>query len=250
VEFHELTVSGDGAVAVITLSRPRALNALSVRLRDELESILGVAESDPSVDVIVICGGERFFCAGWDLKEAVETKFASFSHRIVEFHETIYSCKKFVITAVSGIALAGGFDLALAGDIVLAAPAASFGHVEVNFGINPLVFPLARRVGTARAVELCATGRVVSAVEARQIGIVTEVIEQKAFMPAVLKRAKDVARMGGPALSAVKHAAAACEPASVSEALRREFALTEELIKDPALLTRLTDYLAGIGIRV
>ncbi|MBN2223791.1 MAG: enoyl-CoA hydratase/isomerase family protein [Deltaproteobacteria bacterium] len=250
MEYHDITVSADGAVAVVVLSRPGALNALSVRLRDELESVLTVAESDPSVDVIVISGGERFFCAGWDLKEAAQTKFASFTHRIVEFHETIYSCRKLIITAVSGIALAGGFDLALAGDIVLAAPGASFGHVEVNFGINPLVFPLARRVGTARAVELCATGRIISAEEAHRIGVVSEIMEEPDFMAAVLDRARAVAGMGGTVLAAVKESAAACHPVSVSDALADEFAVTEQLIKDPALLTRLTDYLTGIGITI
>jgi enoyl-CoA hydratase len=250
VEYRDITVSRVDSVAVIGLSRPRALNALSMRLRDELESILSVAEDDPSVDVIVISGDERFFSAGWDLKEAVQTKLASFAHRIVEFHETIYSTKKFIITAVAGPALAGGFDLALAGDMILAAPGASFGHVEVNFGINPLVFPLARRVGAARAAELCATGRIVSADEAYQLGIVTEVIEAPDFMAAVAERARSVAGMGGRTLSAVKASAAAYLPVSASEALKREFALTGDLIKEPALLTRLTEYLKSVGIAV
>lgn len=250
VEYRDMTVSRDGPLAVAVLARPRALNALSMRLRDELEAFLNAADGDPAVEVIVISGGDRFFCAGWDLKEAVQTKFASFRHRILEFHETLYCCKKLVITAVSGIALAGGFDLALAGDIILATPAATFGHVEVNFGINPLVFPLARRTGTARALELCATGRVVSAQEACRIGIVTEVIESPDFMAAVHERAFAVARMGGRVLSAVKGSAAAITPVSVSEALAREFAVTEDLIQDPALLKRLAAYLKSTGITV
>ena len=112
MEYQDITVSRDGGIAVAALSRPRALNALSMHLRDEIEAFLGSAEADPSVHVVVITGGERFFCAGFDLKEAVQTKFGSFFHRIVEFHETIYCCRKLVITAVSGIAVAGGFDLA------------------------------------------------------------------------------------------------------------------------------------------
>lgn len=249
MEYHDITVSRDGAVAVVVLSRPRALNALSVRLRDELESFLVAADDDPSIDVIVITGGERFFCAGFDLKEAVQTKFGSFRHRIVEFHEAIYRSTKFVITAVSGIALAGGFDLALAGDIVLASPGASFGHVEVNFGINPLVFPLARRVGVSRAVELCATGRIVSAEEAQRIGIVTEIIQNQDFMAAVHEHAFAVARMGGRALAAIKQSSVRCLPIPVSDALRYEFSITEQLIEDPALLKRLTGYLKSVGVK-
>ncbi len=249
MQYHDITVSRDGAVAVVVLSRPRALNALSVRLRNELESFLVGADDDPSIDVIVITGGNRFFCAGFDLKEAVQTEFNSFRHRIVEFHEAIYRSKKFIITAVSGIALAGGFDLALAGDIVLAAPGASFGHVEVNFGINPLVFPLARRAGVSRALELCATGRIVNAEEARHIGIVTEIIEGADFMSAVHEHAFAVARMGGRALSAIKQSSVRYLPVPVSDALRYEFSITEQLIEDPALLKRLTDYLKSIGIR-
>jgi enoyl-CoA hydratase/carnithine racemase len=249
VAYHDITVSRDGAVAVIVLSRPRALNALSVRLRDELESFLVEANDDPSIDVIVITGGNRFFCAGFDLKEAVQTKFGSFRHRILEFHETIYGSRKFVITAVSGIALAGGFDLALAGDMILAAPGASFGHVEVNFGINPLVFPLARRVGPSRAVELCASGRIVSAEEARRIGIVTEIIEEPDFMSAVHEHAFAVARMGPRALAAVKQSAARYFPVPVSDALAHEFSITEQLVEDPALLKRLTGYLKSLGIK-
>ena len=249
MQYHDITVSRDGAVAVVVLSRPRALNALSMRLRDELESFLVGADKDDSIDVIVITGGNRFFCAGFDLKEAVQTKFTSFQHRILEFHEAIYRGTKFVITAVSGIALAGGLDLAMAGDIVLAAPGSSFGHVEVNFGINPLVFPLARRVGVSCAVELCATGRIVPAEEARRLGIVSEIIEEPDFMAAVHERAFAIARMGGRTLAAIKQSAARYQPVPVSDALRYEFSITEQLIEDPALLKRLSAYLKSIGIK-
>ena len=248
MDYHDISVSRDGGVAEVTLCRPKALNALSMRLRDELEDFLRGVEGDPLVSLVLITGGTRFFSAGWDLKEAAQTHLSSFHHRILEFHETIYATRKFVITAVSGIALAGGFDLALAGDLILAAPSASFGHVEVNFGINPLVFPLAKRVGLGRAVELCATGRVIGADEAKALGVVNEILPQDDFLEGVGKKAREVARMGEKVLSGIKEASISALPHGIRESLKSEFAITEQLLSGDEIYERLVEYLKSVGI--
>jgi enoyl-CoA hydratase/carnithine racemase len=248
MEYHDISVYRDGGVVEVTLSRPKAMNALSMRLRDELEDFLGGVGNDPSVDLVLITGGPDLFSAGFDLKEAVQTHLGSFRHRILEFHEAIYKTKKFVVTAVSGIALAGGFDLALAGDLIWASPSASFGHVEVNFRINPLVFPLIRKVGIARAVELCATGRFVSADEARSLGIVNEILPLEDFTASARKRAAQIARMGARTLSGIKEASISALPCDITESLKSEFSITEKLLAEDELYDRLVAYLTSIGL--
>ncbi len=248
MDYHDISVFRDGGVAEVMLSRPKAMNALSMRLRDELEDFLGGVGNDPSVDLILLTGGADVFSAGFDLKEAVQTHLGSFRHRILEFHEAIYKTKKFVITAVSGIALAGGFDLALAGDLIWASESGSFGHVEVNFRINPLVFPLIKRVGIARAVELCATGRVVVADEARSLGIVNEILPHEDFTASARKRAAEIARIGGRTLSGIKESSISSLPCDITQSLKYEFSITEQLLAEGEIYDRLVGYLTSIGL--
>ena len=133
MDYKDIVVTCGNGVGKVLLNRPKAMNALSVVMRDELEDSLSRLDSDDSVSLILITGGPKNFSAGFDLKEAVESNLESFFHRIVEYHEAIYNVKKLVITAVSGFALAGGFDLALAGDMILASEKASSGSEPNNY---------------------------------------------------------------------------------------------------------------------
>ncbi|MEK8035874.1 MAG: enoyl-CoA hydratase/isomerase family protein, partial [candidate division NC10 bacterium] len=135
-------VTEEPPLAVVELNRKRQKNALSMALRDELEAALGALEADSRVKAVVLTGGGEAFSAGFDLKEVIETDFRAFAHRAVEFTEKTYFFKKPLVVAVAGPAFAGGFDLALSGDVIVAAEGASLGRPEIRFGINTLMTKL------------------------------------------------------------------------------------------------------------
>ncbi|MFQ5435869.1 MAG: enoyl-CoA hydratase/isomerase family protein, partial [Anaerolineae bacterium] len=119
VDYKDLLVSDKQGMRIITLNRPARRNALSERLRDELEACLNEAAADEAVRVVILTGGEQVFSAGFDLTEVAATEFGTFEHRAREFNTAVFAFPKPLVVAVSGPALAGGFDLALAGDVIL-----------------------------------------------------------------------------------------------------------------------------------
>ena len=165
-------------VATLTLDRPEAKNALSIRLRDEIADALDVLAVDDAVKVVVIAGAGDAFCAGFDLKEfAVEdpdfqTRLWASSDR---YHRTVLEFPLPTVAVVDGVALAGGFDLAVLCDLRVASERARFAHPEITFG-EIVYAPLHDLVGGAVARELCFTGRNVDADEAKQLGLVSSVV--------------------------------------------------------------------------
>jgi enoyl-CoA hydratase/carnithine racemase len=170
-----VTAPADG-VARITLQRPAKKNALSIRLRDEVSDALDALAADEAVKVVVITGAGDVFSAGFDLREFEQPELAdelwASSDR---FHSTVLRFPIPLGAAVNGPALAGGFDLAVMCDIRVAAATARFAHPEITFG--DVVFgPLHDLVGGAVARDLCFTGRVVEAEEAKELGLVSSVV--------------------------------------------------------------------------
>jgi enoyl-CoA hydratase/carnithine racemase len=172
-----ITIAGpaDG-VATITLNRPERKNALSIVLRDEMSDALDALAADENVKVVVITGAGDVFSAGFDLREFEQPELAdqlwASSDR---FHATVLRFPLPLIAAVNGPAIAGGFDLAVMCDLRVAADTARFSHPEITFG-DVVYGPLHELVGGAVARELCFTGRVVDAAEAKQLGLVSSVV--------------------------------------------------------------------------
>lgn len=164
------------SVARLTLRRESKKNALSMAMRDELEDAFARLVTDADVNAVVLAGGDGIFCAGFDLKEGMESGGKSFLHRFGEFFKACYLFPKPMVAAVDGPALAGGFDLALAADFIVASTRAVFGHPEIEFGPVAVV-PLARFVSPARLRELCLLGVNIDAETAKADGIVYEVVE-------------------------------------------------------------------------
>jgi enoyl-CoA hydratase/carnithine racemase len=183
-----------GGVARITLNRPEKKNALSIQLRDEFSDALDALGGDEAVKTVVVTGAGDVFSAGFDLKEFEQPERADELWKSSDrWHATVLRFPLPLVAAVNGPALAGGFDLAVMCDIRVAADTARFAHPEITFG--DVVFgPLHDLVGGAVARELCFTGRVVEATEAKELGLVSSVVARGDLMAEVTRFSDHVVR--------------------------------------------------------
>ena len=196
-EYATLIVTREGKVGVITLNRPKALNALNSQLVGELCEVLNVFDKDPEIGCIVITGGEKAFAAGADIKEMQsKTSVEAYSTAFLAPYDTIAATRKPIIAAVAGYALGGGCELAMSCDIILAAENAVFGQPEINLGIMPGAGGtqrLTRAVGKAKAMELCLTGRQMRADEAERSNLVSRIVPVESLRDEALKDASKIA---------------------------------------------------------
>jgi len=163
----------------LTLNRPAKLNALSAELRDALTEAIVDAAADDAVRVIVIAGSGRAFCAGYDLSEAAPPtawQWRDVLERDVRATLAIWSCQKPVIAQVHGYALAGGLELAMACDLVVAAEDAQLGEPEIRFGSAPVTLLMPFVIGQKKTRELLLTGDLIDAAEAERIGLINRVV--------------------------------------------------------------------------
>lgn len=194
--------------------------------------------------VIALTGGERVFSAGFDLEEVADSAFGTFGHRMTEWNRALYECPKPIVVGVAGPAIAGGFDLALCGDVIIAADNAVFGHPEIEFGAVPSVALLEPRVGLARARELCLTGRRVTAPDAFSLGIVDRVVPPDELMDRLVATARQLASKPAGALEGVRRAG--WEHVGIVERVHREYELSSAASADPGNVALLRSYLASL----
>jgi enoyl-CoA hydratase/carnithine racemase len=203
----------DGRVAIISLNRPAARNALNRALLGELQIAIDTAAADPDVGAIVLTGKGPAFCAGADLKEAasgmVGVDFWSRYERAsqsMRIHQQLPRLTKPVIAAVNGFAVAGGCGLAMSCDLVIASDTAIFGYPEVNRGLVAamVMVSLSRIVGRRQALDLLLTGRQVSAQEAKELGMVNRVVPPDRLLPEAQAWAAEIASKSASALRVTK----------------------------------------------
>jgi enoyl-CoA hydratase len=214
-------------VALVTLDRPAALNALSFDLLDELAEALESLDADPSCRAIVITGvGERAFAAGADIRElAAQTPTSLAADGRFEAWDRIAAIGLPLIAAVRGFALGGGCELAMACDMIVAAEDATFGQPEIRIGVMPGAGGtqrLTRAIGKARAMELILTGRSMTAHEADVHGLITRIVPAAATVDAALELAGRIASMPPLAVRAAKAAILDAAERSLSDGLARE----------------------------
>ena len=187
----------DGAVAVVLLNRPDALNALSDELMDELVSTLTELDRDESVRAIVLGGNERAFAAGADIGELAQASAIDlYYQRRVERWDVIRGLWTPLVAAVSGFCLGGGCELAMSCDLIVASETAEFGQPETSLGIIPGAGGtqrLARAVGKALAMDMVLTGRVLTAHEALAAGLVARVVAREAWLEEARRVAGEIA---------------------------------------------------------
>ena len=214
-------------VALVTLQRPEALNALSFALLDELATALGTLDSDPACRAIVITGsGDRAFAAGADIRELEPQTSATLTQSgAFTAWDRIAAIGLPLIAAVRGFALGGGCELAMACDMIVAAEDASFGQPEIRLGVMPGAGGtqrLTRAIGKARAMELILTGRTMTAQKADAHGLITRIVPAPATVDAALELAAMIAAMPPLAVRAAKAAILDAEEYSLGEGLARE----------------------------
>jgi len=185
-----------GQVGVITLNRPKQLNALNGQLMDELGHALKAFDADEAIGCMVLTGSEKAFAAGADITAMAKFSFADAykGDFITRNWETIRSVRKPVIAAVSGFALGGGCELAMMCDFIIASDTAKFGQPEIKLGIIPGAGGtqrLPRAVGKSKAMDMALTGRMMDATEAERAGLVSRVVPQDKLMEEVLGAALD-----------------------------------------------------------
>ncbi len=198
-------------VAIVTLNRPKQLNALNNQLMDELGSALKAFDADDHIGCIIITGSEKAFAAGADIGAMAQYSFADvYNHDYITRNwELIRSVRKPVIAAVSGFALGGGCELAMMCDFIIAADNAKFGQPEIKLGVIPGAGGtqrLPRAVGKAKAMDLALTGRMMDAQEAERAGLVSRVVPLDKLMDEALGAALMICNYGQPSVFAAKEA--------------------------------------------
>ena len=225
--YQNILVEQRGAVGIVTLNRPAALNALNAALIAELASALDGLEADAAVGAIVLTGNEKAFAAGADVKEMVSKTYPEIycEDFITRGWERLAQCRKPVIAAVAGFALGGGCELAMMCDIVIAADTAKFGQPEITLGTIPGAGGtqrLTRFVGKAKAMDLCLTGRMMDAVEAERAGLVSRIVPAAELLSEAVKVAERVAAMSRPIAMMVKEAVNRAYETTLAEGVRFE----------------------------
>ena len=225
--YENILVETRGAVGLITLNRPKALNALSSPLMAELTQALDAFEADRSIGAMVLTGSEKAFAAGADIKE-MQTKTWSEAYMedfITAGWERLTRCRKPVIAAVAGFALGGGCEVAMMCDFIIAADNAKFGQPEVNLGIPPGAGGtqrLTRFVGKSKSMEMCLTGRFMDAEEAERAGLVSRVVPAADLLDDAIKTAEAIASKSMAANMIIKEAVNRAYETTLSEGVRFE----------------------------
>jgi enoyl-CoA hydratase/carnithine racemase len=221
----------DGHVALCRLNRPEARNALSPEVMEQLADRLESFDADPEVRCVVIAGSDEVFAAGADIKAIAERSFAEALHHPASgFWRRLAAIKTPLVAAVSGWALGGGCELALACDLIVASETAELGQPEITLGIIPGgggSQRLARVLGKQRAMELVLTGRRISATEAEQAGLVNAVAPRDSWLQAAMELAQTVASRPPIATRLAKQAVLAADETALSAGMEMERRLYE-----------------------
>ncbi|MEO6867209.1 MAG: enoyl-CoA hydratase-related protein [Gaiellales bacterium] len=210
MSYENINVERDGAVGIVTLNRPKVLNALSPQLLTELIDALEDYDRDPEVRCIALVGSDRAFAAGADISEMAEASpIDMMRDNTFARIERIRDLTTPIVAGVSGFALGGGCELAMACDMIVASETATFGQPEINLGIIPGAGGtqrLTRAVGKALAMDLVLTGRSLSAVEARDAGLVARIAAPEAWRDETLAVCRTIATKSPIALQMAREA--------------------------------------------
>jgi len=225
--YQNILTRTEGAVGVVTLNRPKALNALNNELLAELVDALETWDGDDAVHAIVLTGSERAFAAGADIKEMAPQSYMEMfkANFFAGAADRIAASRKPIIAAVAGYALGGGCELAMLCDFIIAADTAKFGQPEINLGVMPGIGGtqrLTRFVGKSKAMEMCLTGRYIDAAEAERSGLVSRVVPAAELIAEAMKAAQNIAEKSVPIVMMTKETINRAYETTLAEGIRFE----------------------------
>ena len=224
--YETILVEQKGAVALVTLNRPQALNALNSAVLKELIDVFAAYDADDGQRCLVLTGSEKAFAAGADIKEMQSQGFADmYGSNFFAGWEQVTATRKPWIAAVAGFALGGGCEVAMMADFIIAADTAKFGQPEIKLGVTPGMGGSQRltwAVGKAKAMEMCLTGRMMGAEEAERSGLVAKVVPAAELVEEALKTAEAIAGMAPLAAMATKEMINAAFEMSLAQGINFE----------------------------
>ena len=232
--YECILVETRGAVGLVTLNRPQALNALNATLMNELSAALDGFEADAAIGAVVITGSEKAFAAGADIKQMQSFTYmdAYLNDFITTNWERVTRTRKPVIAAVAGFALGGGCELAMMCDFIIAADNAKFGQPEINLGVIPGAGGtqrLTRFVGKSKAMDMVLTARMMDAAEAERSGLVSRVVPLAQLLDEALKAATRIAELSRPSILMAKESVNRAYETTLAEGVRFERRLFHSL---------------------
>lgn len=226
MDYETLLVEKRDEVGVITLNRPKALNALNSTVMKEMRHIMQSFTTDDSIGAIVITGSEKAFAAGADIKEMQALDFVdAYLGDFIGGWDDVAATRKPVIAAVSGFALGGGCELAMICDFIIASDTAKFGQPEITLGIIPGMGGsqrLTRAVGKAKAMDLILTGRMMDAVEAERAGLVSRIVAPEKLLDEAVEAATRIASLSRASVLMAKESVNRAFELPLAEGLRFE----------------------------
>lgn len=224
--YETILVEYRDGVALITLNRPKALNALNAQVCSEVVTACRKADADPAIGCIVVTGSEKAFAAGADIKEMQAMDYMdAYLGDAYSGWEEFTRIRKPVIAAVSGYALGGGCEVAMMCDMIIASESAQFGQPEIKLGIIPGMGGtqrFTRAVGKAKAMDMCLTGRMMGAEEAERAGLVARIVPDADLVEEAMKTARTIAGMSLPVALMTKEAVNRSFEVPLSEGVRFE----------------------------
>jgi enoyl-CoA hydratase len=224
--YETILTETRGRVLLITLNRPKALNALNAQLTEELIAAATEADADSEIGCLVITGSAKAFAAGADIKEMQSATYAEmYAGDRFSAWDRFSAVRTPTIAAVAGYALGGGCELAMMCDIILAADNAVFGQPEIKLGVMPGIGGsqrLTRAIGKAKAMEMCLTGRNMDAAEAERAGLVARVVPADGLLDDALRTAETIAGMSKPIAMMTKEAVNRAYETTLTEGIRFE----------------------------
>jgi enoyl-CoA hydratase len=224
--YETIRVERRERVALLTIDRPQALNALSLQVMRELTEATAALDRDPGVGCIVITGSERAFAAGADIKEMQSQSYVEMY--LADWFggwEALARVRTPLVAAVAGFALGGGCELAMICDVLIAADTARFGQPEIKLGVMPGMGGsqrLTRAIGKAKAMDMCLTGRTMNADEAERSGLVSRVVPADRLLDEALETAAAIASMSLPSAMMTKEAVNRAYEVTLAEGIRFE----------------------------